>query len=50
MRAVFLLLLGVSLLTLAGCASTESDNMSSTPWNRPKGWETGLPSGMTEGR
>jgi len=31
---------------LVGCASTESDNASSRPWNTPKGWESGLPSGM----
>ncbi len=50
MRFLFLLLLGLSLLALAGCATTESDNAATRPWNSPKGWETGLPSGMTEGR
>ena len=50
MRFFVLLLLGASLLALAGCASTESENASTRPWNSPKGWETGLPSGMTEGR
>jgi hypothetical protein len=50
MRAVALLLLLASLALLAGCASTESDNASVRPWNAPKGWETGMPSGMTEGR
>jgi uncharacterized protein YceK len=36
---------------LSGCASTqESDNASVRPWNAPNGWETGLPSTMTEGR
>ena len=50
MRFFFLLLFGASLLVLAGCATTESDNASTRPWNSPKGWETGLPSGMTEGR
>jgi hypothetical protein len=33
---------------VVGCASTETDNASSRPWNTPKGWETGLPSGMYE--
>ena len=50
MRFFFLILLGASLLALAGCASTESENVSTRPWNSPKGWEGGLPSGMTEGR
>jgi hypothetical protein len=47
-----LLLLGLiaGSLALAGCASPDSDNASVRPWNTPKGWENGLPSGMTEGR
>jgi hypothetical protein len=48
---IFLLLgLIVGSLALAGCASPDSDNASVRPWNTPKGWENGLPSGMTEGR
>ena len=35
---------------LAGCASSDPDNYSGRPWNSPKGWEGGIPSGMTEGR
>lgn len=35
---------------LSGCATTESDNLSARPWDSPKSWENGLPSGMTEGR
>jgi len=50
MRFACFLLLAASLLVLAGCASTEPENASSRPWNAPKGWETGLPSGLTEGR
>jgi len=50
MRFFFLILLSASLLALAGCATTESDNASTRPWDSPKGWETGLPSGLTEGR
>ena len=50
MRAIFLLLILASLALLCGCAGTESENASTRPWNAPKGWETGLPSGMTEGR
>lgn len=34
----------------AGCATTEPDNMSARPWNSPKGWETGLPAALNEGR
>lgn len=47
--ALFLLLLGLASL-IAGCASTEPDNESSRPWNTPKSWENGLPSGLYEGR
>jgi hypothetical protein len=44
-----LLLAGV--LTIAsGCNTPEPDNRSARPWNAPKGWEGGLPVGLTEGR
>ena len=46
-RWAFLLLLVVAALGLNGCASTESENLSERPWNAPQGWETGLPSGMS---
>ena len=49
-KSVSLLLLTDALLALCGCATTESENDSVRPWNAPKGWEHGLPSGMTEGR
>ncbi len=26
-----------------GCNTPEPDNMSSRPWNSPKGWEGGVP-------
>jgi hypothetical protein len=36
---------------LTGCATTDNDeNLSSRPWNTPKSWETGVPSGLLEGR
>ena len=35
---------------LTGCASSDPDNYSGRPWNSPKSWEGGIPSGMTEGR
>jgi hypothetical protein len=50
MRYFWILCLFAILTLVSGCASTESDNASARPWNSPKGWETGLPSGMTEGR
>lgn len=42
-----LVLLGA---TLVGCASMDTENESELPWNRPRNWETGLPSTMFEGR
>ena len=33
------------------CSTTaESENLSSRPWNTPKSWEHGIPTGMFEGR
>ncbi|MFN0069076.1 MAG: hypothetical protein ACKVYV_15750 [Limisphaerales bacterium] len=44
------MLLSLAVL-FAGCASSKrEDNLSERPWNSPKGWETGFPTGMTEGR
>lgn len=34
--------LGFTLLA-TGCGTTEPDNMSTRPWNSPKGWEGGVP-------
>jgi hypothetical protein len=45
-RWAFLLLLVLAAVAFAGCAATESDNMSERPWNSPQGWENGLPSSM----
>lgn len=44
------LLLGLVLLALGGCKSAEPENMSSRPWNSPRGWEHGMPSMINEGR
>jgi hypothetical protein len=47
---------GWLVLTLAlgflavGCASPEKENRSERPWNTPKSWEHGLPSGTYERR
>jgi hypothetical protein len=40
----------LSALGLSGCASADSENLSARPWNSPGQNETGLPSGLTEGR
>jgi len=48
--AILALLLLAAAWTVTGCATTESENMSARPWDSPKSWENGLPSGMTEGR
>jgi len=47
---LFFGLLLTALLGLMGCATPESENLSERPWNAPKGWETGLPSTINEGR
>ena len=47
---LFLLLLVLASLGLSSCATNDPDNLSSRPWNSPKSWETGLPTGMMEGR
>lgn len=50
-KPLLLLLLVLSAAGLSSCATTDDgDNASARPWNQPKGWENGLPSGMTEGR
>jgi len=49
-RWFLLLLLGLVMVGFCGCASTEPDNYSVRPWNAPKNWEGGLPTGMMEGR
>ena len=49
MRKIITGLFAVTLLFLAGCAS-EPENMSERPWNAPKNWEHGLPTGMMNQR
>jgi hypothetical protein len=52
-RFVLLLILPVLLLALASGCSTTSDpeNASQRPWGAsPQGFNSGLPSSMTEGR
>ena len=51
LRLLALLLLAAAALSLTGCATTDdTENASARPWNSPRGWEYGLPSGLTEGR
>jgi len=49
-RCLWLLLFGLGGVLLSGCASSEPENYSARPWNQPRGWETGLPPAMYEGR
>lgn len=50
-RSLALLSLLVVLAgVVAGCKTTEPENLSSRPWNSPRGWEHGLPSSINEGR
>jgi len=44
----FLFVLAAEIL--AGCATDNPDNISSTPWNQPAGWEGPLPSTINQGR
>ncbi len=47
--ATLVSLLAISVLT--GCStSDDAENLSERPWNAPKSWEGGMPSGMFEGR
>jgi hypothetical protein len=46
----YLWVLALCALGAGGCASTSDEELSQRPWNAPKSWETGLPSGMLEGR
>ncbi len=51
MRFLLLATFAAGLLFIAGCKTGEdTENTSVRPWNAPKGWESGMPSGMTEGR
>ncbi len=51
MRFLLLATFAAGLLFAAGCQTTDDpENASVRPWNAPKGWESGMPSGMTEGR
>jgi hypothetical protein len=53
-RRLNLLLLALAMtaaLFTTGCQSDDGiENQASRPWNSPKGWEGGFPSGLNEGR
>ncbi len=51
-RSLALIALAMGLLaSICGCSTTDdSENRSERPWNAPKSWEGGMPSGMFEGR
>jgi hypothetical protein len=45
-----LLLLAFSIF-LTGCATArDSDNESARPWNAPRNWENGFPTGLDQQR
>ena len=44
-------LLAAGCLFSVGCAtSSDPENAGTRPWNSPRGWESGLPVSLTEGR
>jgi hypothetical protein len=50
LRVGLILLAVCSGAFFTGCASTDPENISSRPWNSPKGWEVGLPGQFNERR
>lgn len=50
-QALFLALLAFVAVVVTGCQTDDNaQNASARPWNTPKGWEGGFPTGLTEGR
>lgn len=47
-NGLLLVVLGALGLVFSGCKT--EDELTSRPWNSPRGWESGLPTGLTEGR
>jgi hypothetical protein len=45
-KSLLLVAFGFVALLSSGCATTDPENMSERPWNAPKNWEHGLPTGM----
>jgi hypothetical protein len=46
LNLLLLLAVIVAIFSGTGCATTDTESVSERPWNAPKNWETGLPSGM----
>lgn len=41
----------LGMLGATGCSTTrDTENVSERPWNAPKNWEHGLPTGLMDGR
>jgi len=49
-RWILLLLLAAASLALSGCATEDPEHASARPWNQPRGWESGYPTQMFQGR
>lgn len=50
-RTVFCaLLFAMGAAIFAGCATDNSDDISSVPWNQPQSWEGPMPSTINQGR
>ena len=47
-KAFLLLSFAATLASGIGCASTDAENVSERPWNAPKSWEHGIPTGLTQ--
>jgi hypothetical protein len=40
---LLLIVFGVMLAGISGCATNEPENASVRPWNAPQSWENGIP-------
>ena len=49
-KVIYMLVLIAGLVTLSGCITDEPENVSSRPWNSPRGFEGGVPSSINEGK
>jgi hypothetical protein len=49
-RIIYMLVIIAGLVTLSGCITDEPENVSSRPWNTSRGWDSGMPSSINEGK
>jgi len=49
-KTLWILSLTGFLLGISGCATEDDSTVQTRPWARPKGWESGIPSSLLEGR